>query len=553
MQNVELPDNPAELKNILNLTVANYENKLLELKRAYIILEEKYKLLKDDHFGRKSEKKTDTDVLNTQVPLFNEAELGVDRLEEDALASLDKEEQEVLEEEKNALAGHLALKESRKKHSPKKGGKKPLPAHLPRINVVHDLPEDEKEGRPKIGEEIREELDIQVEFRVIRHVYPVYGEKRTGLASVENNLDVFPAVISAESPKRILPGSQFSENFIANVFVAKYNEGIPFYRQEQMLKVRHQLSVSRSRMCYWAIKLGPCFEELTGLMKQDAREGPLIQMDETRIQVLKEPDRKPTDLSWIWVLAGTNKQGKRILLFYYFRNRSSDVPLVLLEDYVGYLQTDGYKAYDSLSENPGLVQIGCFAHARRYFIKAEKVSKTKRSEKVALSFIRQIYFAEEKYRDLLNKGAITIQDFLEQRKEAVLVILKKFKKWLDAKKLTVTPKSKLGEAVAYTLGQWDKLCAFLETPFATPDNNFCENAIRPFVIGRKNWLFCDTPQGAYASAALYSLIETAKANNLDPHKYLAYVLKKYPQAKADGALINLLPYNLTNEQILAEI
>jgi transposase len=285
----------------------------------------------------------------------------------------------------------------------------------------------------------------------------------------------------------------------------------------------------------------------------NAREGPLIQMDETRIQVLKEPDRKPTDLSWIWVLAGTNKQGKRILLFYYFRNRSSDVPLVLLEDYVGYLQTDGYKAYDSLSENPGLVQIGCFAHARRYFIKAEKVSKTKRSEKVALSFIRQIYFAEEKYRDLLNKGAITIQDFLEQRKEAVLVILKKFKKWLDAKKLTVTPKSKLGEAVAYTLGQWDKLCAFLETPFATPDNNFCENAIRPFVIGRKNWLFCDTPQGAYASAALYSLIETAKANNLDPHKYLAYVLKKYPQAKADGALINLLPYNLTNEQILAEI
>ncbi len=158
-------------------------------------------------------------------------------------------------------------------------------------------------------------------------------------------------------------------------------------------------------------------------------------------------------------------------------------------------------------------------------------------------------FAEDKFRALLEDEKLSEQEFVRQRKETVLPILIKFKKWLDGKKLTVTPKSKLGGAIGYALGQWPKLTDYLDSPYTTPDNNFCENAIRPFVVGRKNWLFSDTPLGAYASATLYSLVETAKANDLDPTAYLTYVLKKFPLANTEEDLRQLLPYNLTSDDI----
>ena len=544
-----LPDDPVELKKLLltaQSTIANYESKLSEKDRAYAILNEKYRLVLFDLYGKKSEKSSVPAVKESheQLPLFNEAELGITALEEEVLnlEEFEEDEQQVLKNEQKALTEHKARKSRKKKQEKKQGGKVTFPDHLPRREVRHDLPEAEKAGRPLIKEDVTEELDIEVKLTVIRHIYPVYGEKKE---SGEND----KSVVSIGRAKRILPGCQYSDNFIAHTLAAKYHNGLPFYRQEQLHKSRNDLKVNRSRMCYWAVKIGSKLAELTFLMKQDIRSGPLIQMDETTVQVLKERNRPASTKSYMWVTVGTTRTYKKIILFNYFQNRSEEIPSLLLENYVGYLQTDGYQAYNEVDSNPGIKHIGCWAHVRRYFIKAEKVSKKAKSEKVALSFIRQIYFAEDKYRSLLKAGQLTEDEFIRQRKEAVLPILAKFKKWLDGKKLNVLPKGKLGEAIGYALGQWPKLTGYLDSAYTTPDNNFCENAIRPFVIGRKNWLFSDTPLGAYASATLYSLTETAKANNLDPSKYLTYLLKNFPLAKTETDLRKLLPYNLTGENI----
>lgn len=539
-----LPDDPTELKKLLLHKmdiIKTYESTLSDKEREYSILADQYRILKHEVFGKKSEKTAANDS-DDQLLLFNEAETGVSLLEDEALTQFEKEEQEVLKDEQKALFEHTSRKQARRKKAQKAGGKTTFPAHLPRKQVIHDLPEAEKAGRPLIKEEYTEELDIKVELQVIRHVYPIYGEKKD---APENE----QAVVSAKRPERILPGCQYSDNFIAYTLVSKFADGIPFYRQENIHTNRNNVTINRSRMCYWGIKIGGKLEELTSLMKKDVREGPLIQMDETTVQVLKEKGRSPHTKSYMWVTVGTTKRYKKIILFNYFQGRSGAIPPALLEDYVGYLQTDGYEGYNQIAAKPGIVHIGCWAHVRRRFIKAEQISKKGKSEKVALSFIRQLYFAEEKFRSLLEEGKLTEDEFVRQRKEAVLPILTKFKKWLDTKKLNVTPKSKLGEAIGYALGQWQTLTGYLDSPYTTPDNNFCENAIRPFVIGRKNWLFFDTPLGAYASATLYSLIETAKANDLDPFKYVAYVLARFPLAKTEADKRKLLPYNLTSEDI----
>lgn len=542
-----LPENIHELKELFQETVKGYESKvkgyesqLNNKEREYLILKDKYKLLKHELYGRKSEKSSsDFEEKDGQLLLFNEAEAEIDK-EELNEESFEEEEKIVLEDEKKALNEHIERKKKIK--SFKKKGKITFPSHIKRRQVIHELPESEKEGRPKIGEEITEELDIRVEFEVIQHVTPIYGERKN------SNLEDM-SVVSATRPDRILKGCQASENLIAFILTSKYNDAVPFYRQEHIYKNRYGIGFSRSRFCSWAIDIGRKFESLTELMKEDIRGGPLIQMDETTVQVLKEKGRSPSSKSYMWVMIGTTGHYKKIVLYRYFQSRSGKIPYNLLNGYVGYLQTDGYEGYTSIGNEPGIIHLGCFSHARRYFIKAEKVSKKGNSERVALSFIRQIYLAEDKYRSQFEDEEINENDFVSLRKKTVLPILTRFRKWLDKKKLHVTPKSKLGEAINYTLGQWDKLTKYLDTPYATPDNNFCENAIRPFCVGRKNWLFSDTPQGAFASATIYSLIETAKANELEPYRYLSYILKHFPLAKTESQLRELLPYNLSPDKL----
>jgi len=208
----------------------------------------------------------------------------------------------------------------------------------------------------------------------------------------------------------------------------------------------------------------------------------------------------------------------------------------------GYLQTDGYKGYDSAAkELPGIIQVGCFAHARRKFFEAAKISSKGRSAEEGIKYIRRLYQLEDTLR---SKWKDDLEKFHEDRKKEAAPILAEFEQWLLKRVDEVPPKVLLGEAIRYTLNQWDKLIKYIESPYLTPDNNACENAIRPFVIGRKNWLFCQSVDGAKSSCGMFTLIETAKQNGLVPFKYLMAVFEKAPFALTPEDWEKLLPWNI---------
>jgi transposase len=221
-----------------------------------------------------------------------------------------------------------------------------------------------------------------------------------------------------------------------------------------------------------------------------------------------------------------------------------------LEGYCGYLQTDGYDGYDSaVKDMPGIIHVGCFAHARRKFFEAVKINSYRRyaecrSAEEGIKHIRNLYAIENELREEMQKKCIDGSTFLSDRKARAGPVLEKFKGWLLKRKEEVLPSSLLGKAINYSLTQWDKMTAYLESPYLTPDNNACENAIRPFVIGRKNWLFCQSPDGAESSCGMFTLIETAKQNSLIPFNYLKTVFEKAPFAVTQKDWEKLLPWNI---------
>ena len=193
-----------------------------------------------------------------------------------------------------------------------------------------------------------------------------------------------------------------------------------------------------------------------------------------------------------------------------------------------------------MRELPGIIHVGCFAHSRRKFFEASKATKKPQSAEEGIKHIRKLYELEER----LRKENLSENDFLAERKKQAQPILAAFRLWLEKRVTEVLPSSELGKAVAYTLKQWCKLVAYLESPYLTPDNNAGENAIRPFVLGRKNWLFNKSPKGAESSCGMYSLIETAKQNGIEPLRYLRTLFEKAPHASSDEDWEKLLPWNI---------
>ena len=223
---------------------------------------------------------------------------------------------------------------------------------------------------------------------------------------------------------------------------------------------------------------------------------------------------------------------------------------MLVKGYEGAVQTDGYVGYDFLDADESIVHLGCWAHARRAFMDAAKAGSAKSkkigSVDVALGYIRKLYGIEKRAKT----QQLHADQLVALRHKEVKPLLDKFRKWLEKKSLQVVPKSLLGKSVSYTLDQWPRLVAYLDVGYATPDNNLAENAIRPFVVGRKNWMFAGTPEGAAASAAIYSLIETAKANGLDPYKYLRYLFENLPFAESEEDYRKLLPQQLSTDKLV---
>lgn len=262
-------------------------------------------------------------------------------------------------------------------------------------------------------------------------------------------------------------------------------------------------------------------------------------MDKTTVQVLHQEGRSPTCDSYMWVMVGYPQKDMPVIVYSYSSGRSRDVPLRLLEGYRGYVQTDGYGAYDTAIAQYGLRGVGCFAHAQRKFFEAHEATPSP-INKEALVYIDQL-FAIERY---IRARGYDDDTLVRIRKAMVTPVLEALHEHCRRYSATVVPRSKTGEAVEYCLHQWDKLKRYVEHPWCRTDNNAVERVIRHFVVGRKNWLFANTQSGDWASAILYILVQTAQANNREPYQYLCNLFSQLPYATSDETLRELLPHRI---------
>ena len=485
-------------------------------KRKYDQLVDEYRLLLYKRFGRSSE---GIDV--TQNLLFDESK--------QTRSQDDREEVE-----------QVTVDSYRRE----KRGRKGLDEKLPREEIIHDIGEDEKRCAcgaelKRIGEEVCERVQVIPEqMYVERHIRPKYACRRCEGSGDEEN----PAVRIASAVPSIIPKSIVTPGLLAFIFVNKYVNHLPFYRQEQRFE-RIGIHISRQDMSNWQRKVFEAILPLNELLKQHIRNGPVMQMDETTVQVMKEPGRKDTQRSYMWLTRGGPPDSPAV--FYAYREtRGSRHVAEFIDGFSGFLQTDGYSGYDAaLADRSDIVHVGCFAHVRRKFHDAAKASKQTGAAHVAMAKIRKLYDVERSLRSQELKD----EDFLLKRRDAVEPILDSLKRWLDEKVERVPPESLLGKAVNYARKQWGKLIRYLESPYLTPDTNAAENAIRPFVLGRKNWLFSGSPAGAESSCAIYSLIETAKQNGLNPYSYLRTVFDAVPRIDDPDSWKTLLPWNTAEE------
>jgi hypothetical protein len=299
--------------------------------------------------------------------------------------------------------------------------------------------------------------------------------------------------------------------------------------------------------------MGDLVEPLMERIRAEVRAYDLVQCDETPFQVLKEAGKRAQSLSYLWALRGGDA-AHPLIYYEYDPSRSAEVPKRLLRHYQGYLQTDGYEGYTALGHEPGITHVGCWAHARRKFDEALRgQGKTKKKgakqttkgsrARQALSQIQALYRIERELKEA------TPEERYAARQERTKPLVEKLRSWLDASIDSVPPQSLTGKAMHYLARQWPKLIRVLEDGRLPLDTNLVENAIRPFVVGRKNWLFADTVAGARASANLYGLIETAKANGIEPNRYLTHLFEVLPAITSPDQLDALLSQNLVRDAL----
>ena len=349
-------------------------------------------------------------------------------------------------------------------------------------------------------------------------------------------------ILQAPGPAKIVPGSRFSNGTIAFFLTSKFVDAQPFYRMEGIL-ARWGVDTGRSTLCSLAMSAGRALGDLVAAIRDDIPASPVIGMDETTVQVLHETSRSAQAKSFMWVATGF-KDRKRLIFFHYHPTRAGNVAAEFLKGYSGYLQTGGYSGYARVGDSPGIVHVGCMAHIRRKFYDADKAADGTGEAADILAKIAAFYHEEQRLRSRYEHNELDESSFLAERKRLQAPRLHQMYEWLIARSRSVVPMSSLGKAISYALGQWQYMTRYLDYFLLTPDNNGVENAIRPFVVGRKNWLFSNTQSGAHTSAGLYSLIETAKANGHEPYKYLCHIFGMIPNAKTLEEKLALLPYRL---------
>ena len=489
---------------------------------AYIIrMLEQAILARQRMFGASSEQ------MSAQSRLFDEAEV---------LAQSSTDAQDTAPIATEETQGTVADAQPAAKRA--RGKRAPLAAGLPRVDVLHDVPEVQRTcpcGAPMvlIGQDISEQLDIvPMQVRVLRHIRNKYGCPGSQHAPV-----------TAPLPAQPLPKSNASADFLAMLYTVKFVDGMPLTRFGRVLE-RHGATVPSQTLARWVIGGGKLLQPLHNLMRDILLDCSLIHMDETVVQVLKEAGKAPTSNSYMWVQSG-GPPDKPVVLFDYDPSRSATVPTRLLEGFKGYLMTDGYAGYGDIGRAPGVERLACWAHVRRRFVEAVRVQPKGKRGKAdeAVALIGKLYRIEREFKDAKP------EERHAARQNQSVPAIADIQAWMTKTLPLVTPKSALGTALTYMKNLWPMLTRYTERHDLPVDNNRCENSIRPFVVGRRSWLFSDTTGGAHASAVIYSLVETAKANGVEPYAWLRRVLRELPAAKTVEEVEALLPWNLRLPEI----
>lgn len=529
------------MMNNTKVTVLETEN--LQLKRDVAALSAQVKLLteqlllmRQQHFGRSSEKTAQL-ISDGQMSLFNETE-----------------------QESNITIPEPELEQITYKRKKQKGKRELDFSGLPVEQILHELPESERTcldcGGPLHAcahDVLRRELTvIPAQYKITEHVQAVYACR-----DCEENAGRTP-MLKADVPAPVIKGSGVaSPSLVAHIAHQKYTLALPLYRQEQEFK-RNNINLSRQTMANWLVYvsqywLSPVYEALKACLVQSQ----VIHSDETTVQVLREDGKTASSESYMWLYRTSGDAERHIVLFEYQPNRKYENPKNFLEGFKGYLHSDGYGAYHSLP--PDIVVSGCWAHVRRKFTDILKslpdYNKPGSISMRGKEFCDQLFKLECEYVKNFSSLLPTDDNFKmrhDSRLEKSKPVMDDFFAWAEDScgSIFATPRSATGKALAYALGERKYLENILLDGRLEISNNRAERSIKPFVIGRKNWLFSNTPKGADASAMFYSIIETAKENNLKPYEYLRYIFETAPNldlAHHPSLVDVLLPWNAPSE------
>ena len=506
--------NKALLEQVASLTrqVENLTEMILQMRK--------------DKFGSSSEK-TPREEAGDQLympQVFNEIEISADDSEEES----------------------CKITREGKVRSRKKGTRKEL--------LLKDIPIEERiySGNPEklncpqcgtalkeIGKlPVRDELEyIPAQLKIIRYIQTSYECPKC------KHTD-HPLIAKTPMPRSVLAHSLASPSSIANVIYQKYVNGMPLYRQEKDWESLG-INLSRATMANWCIRCNEdYFSYITEKLRKELLLRDIIHCDETPVQVLKEPGKKPQTKSYMWLYCSGDDGGSKIILYDYKPSRSGENAANFLKDFKGYVHSDGYSGYNKLS---GVTRCGCWAHLRRKFVEAipdKKTGNVKTSAEIGRDYCDKLFAIERKLEGLDSK------DRYLKRQELEKPVIDEFWNWIE--NINPLSGSALGRAVTYALNQKPFMENYLLDGRLSISNNAAENAIRPFTVGRKNWLFCDTQKGAAASASIYSIVETAKANGLNIYLYFKYLLEQMTDCDWLGhpeLLTDLMPWSAKVQEI----
>lgn len=482
----------------ITISKAEYQE-LVSVKSDYENLKHQLSELKRMIYGSKRERFIPQD--ENQINLFDD----------EALKKVEPEKEEV--------------NYTRNKKSAKAKAKRTeLPAHLKREEEIIE-PEGLPEGAKKIGESVTEILEYIPQNLFVRKIIrPKY---------ITSQNDEETKIVTAKLPKQPIPKSYAGPSLLSHIIVSKFVDHLPFFRIAKILK-RQKIDIAESTINDWFRKISLLTEPLYNLLKQEILEADYVQADETPMPVLTKDKPGATHKGYYWVY---HNPVTKAVVFKYEKTRGREGPDKFLSDFSGYLQTDGYAAYNNLKNSSNIIQLACMAHARRKFEHAKDNDPDK--AEYALKLFAKLYNIE---RDLRESQA-GFDEIKKVRQDKSVPILTEFKQWLDENVNYTTPKSAIGKAFSYTLSLWSRLIKYTEDGRFMIDNNLVENSIRPVALGRKNYLFAGSHKSAQNAAMIYSILASCKINEINPFDYFNKILTELPNCPKDN-IKNLLPHKI---------